>query len=116
MTNLLEERCKACEGGVDPLTEEQAKTYLEDIPGWEVSADTKSIKRTVHFKNYFHTMAFVNAIAFMAHDENHHPDLKVCYNLCEITYTTHAIGGLSYNDFICAAKANRLIEASRAVL
>lgn len=114
MSDFLEQRCKACEGGVDPLTLEQAQTYLEDIPGWELLQNGKSLKRTIVFKNYYHTMAFVNAVAFMAHDENHHPDLSVSYNKCVIEYTTHAIGGLSVNDFICAAKANKLIAASRS--
>jgi 4a-hydroxytetrahydrobiopterin dehydratase len=113
MSDLLEQRCKACEGGVDPLSISEAKTYLEDIPGWNLQSDGKALKRNVTFKNYYHTVAFVNAVAFIAHDENHHPDLTVSYNKCEIFYTTHAISGLSVNDFICAAKVNKLIETSK---
>lgn len=68
------------------------------------------ITKNYHFKNYHETMAFVNATAWVSHREDHHPDLAVSYNACKVSYTTHAIGGLSENDFICAAKIDALFE------
>lgn len=111
--SLAEKHCQACEGGVAPLTKAQADKYLTKLPGWTLSEDVKSIRCQFAFKNYYHTMAFVNAIAFMAHFENHHPDLEVSYNKCTVIYTTHAIGGLSENDVICAAKIDKLFQESK---
>lgn len=109
MTELCEKRCLPCEGGVAPLTPEQLTTLLKRIPGWKLTTGKTEIQRDFQFKNYYHTMAFVNAIAWMAHQENHHPDLEVGYNHCLVRYSTHAINGLSENDFICAAKVNGLL-------
>ena len=111
--SLLEKHCQACEGGVAPLTTDEANKYLKKISGWTLENDNKAIVRQFAFKNYYHTMAFVNAVAYMAHFENHHPDLQVSYNSCTVLYTTHAIGGLSENDFICAAKVDKLIEQGK---
>lgn len=108
MTQLHTIRCVACEGGVPPLTQEQIGQLLTELKGWIVSQDAKSISQRFSFKNYYKTMAFVNAIAWIAHQENHHPDLEVGYNYCTVTYRTHAINGLSKNDFICAAKVDNL--------
>lgn len=69
------------------------------------------IERTFTFKNYYHTLAFVNAVAWIAHQEDHHPELSFGYKQCRVRYTTHAVGGLSENDFICAAKVDRLLTA-----
>lgn len=110
MTELTEKKCLPCEGGVAPLTQDEVNRYLDKIPGWNVSADAKEISRKFAFPDYYHTMAFVNAIAWMAHEENHHPDLAVGYNYCHVRYNTHAIGGLSENDIICAAKINQLCK------
>lgn len=109
MSDLTEKSCKPCEGGVPPLKKDQIQKLLQDIPGWKTDeTGLKSISKTFEFKNYYHVMAFVNAIAWMAHHENHHPDLEVSYNKCVVHYSTHAIDGLSENDFICAAKVNAL--------
>lgn len=110
MTDLTQKHCKACEGGVAPLTRPEAEQLLKKIQGWELNNDATEIQRTIAFKNYYHTMAFVNALAYIAHAENHHPDLVVSYNRCVVRYSTHAIGGLSENDFICAAKADLLLQ------
>jgi len=80
------------------------------VDSWELNADATEIQRTLAFKNYYHTMAFVNALAYISHAENHHPDLMVSYNRCVVRYSTHAIGGLSENDFICAAKTDALLK------
>jgi len=106
MTALAERRCKACEGGVAPLTRAQAEKLLKEelASGWTLTADAGAIQREFSFKNFYRTMSFVNALAHIANIEDHHPDLEVGYNYCRVLFTTHAIKGLSENDFICAAK------------
>jgi 4a-hydroxytetrahydrobiopterin dehydratase len=108
MTDLLKIRCVGCEGGVPAMTQDEVNQLLHQIPGWEVSKDAKSIHRRFSFKGFYKTMAFVNAVAWVANQENHHPDMEVGYNYCNIKYTTHAVDGLTQNDFICAAKINAL--------
>ena len=107
ISDLAAKHCKPCEGGTSPLVREAVENYLLSLPGWEYS-DGAVMKR-FEFKNYYQTMAFVNAVAWVAHSENHHPDLEVSYRFCKVRYSTHAIGGLSENDFICAAKVEALI-------
>jgi 4a-hydroxytetrahydrobiopterin dehydratase len=109
MSDLTQQSCKPCEGGVRPLGQDEATTQLDKLKGWELSLDASEIHQTFHFKDFHQTMAFVNSIAEVAHQEDHHPDLVVGYNRCEIHYRTHAIGGLSDNDFICAAKIDALL-------
>ena len=112
MSDLKERHCVPCEGGVQPLAEDAARTMLADLAaGWELSDDGKEIRRDFQFKGFYRTMGFVNALAWMANNEGHHPDLEVGYNHCLVRFTTHAIDGLSDNDFICAAKADALLEA-----
>jgi 4a-hydroxytetrahydrobiopterin dehydratase len=105
-TDLAAKRCKPCEGGVAPLGPEEAARMVKQLDGWALAG--KAIARTFAFRDYHQTMAFVNATAWISHREDHHPDLAVGYNQCRVTYTTHAIGGLSENDFICAAKIDAL--------
>ncbi len=111
MTELVSKTCKPCEGGTKPLTPQAAKALLQQTSGWEINEGGDEIVRTYEFKNYYQTMAFVNALAWVAHREDHHPDIEVGYKRCRVRYSTHAIGGLSENDFICAAKINALIGA-----
>lgn len=106
--NLTNKQCKPCEGGVPPLTKEEANKLLQQLAGWSL-ADNK-ISKTFEFKNYYQTMAFVNAVAWLSHREDHHPDMTVGYNKCHVEYMTHAINGLSENDFICAAKIDWLFK------
>ncbi len=113
MSDLESKHCVPCEGGVAALNKEQVSKFLKHIPEWQAAADNKEISREFTFKNYYHTLAFVNAIAWIAHQENHHPDLEVSYNKCRVRYSTHAIGGLSDNDFICAAKVNAVFNAKK---
>lgn len=89
-----------------PLSDEQADALLQQLDGWERQAG--EIRKTYPFSNYYETMAFVNAAAYIAHTQDHHPDMRIGYKTCEITYTTHAVGGLSENDFICAAAIDAL--------
>lgn len=110
MDKLTEKTCKPCEGGVPPLTIDTVQLLLKEIPLWQTDkTGVEHISRVFEFKNYYHTIAFVNAIAWIAHQENHHPDLEVGYNHCTVRYQTHALNGLSENDFICAAKVNALL-------
>lgn len=107
--SLTAKRCKPCEGKVAPLQAAEAQELLQQTPAWQMREDSKQISRTFKFKNYYETMAFVNAVAWIAHQEDHHPDLEVGYNRCHIQFSTHAINGLSENDFICAAKVDNLL-------
>ena len=109
MSDLKQQSCKPCEGGVDALDQQTAANFLSHTPGWMLNDDTTEISRTFTFKNYYQTMAFVNALAWIAHREDHHPDIEVGYKRCHVRYSTHAVKGLSENDFICAAKLNDLI-------
>ncbi|MCF6807757.1 4a-hydroxytetrahydrobiopterin dehydratase [Thiotrichales bacterium 19S9-12] len=111
MTNvLLEKKCQVCEGGdVLPLTSEEIQKYLRLTPEWQVIDEIK-IQRTFQFKGFYKTMAFVNAIAWIANKEGHHPDMEVSFNRCVVNFTTHAVNGLTDNDFICAAKVDQLLK------
>ena len=115
MSNDLAERhCKPCEGGVDPLRADQAEALLAALhEDWLLSDDGLSISRNFSFPAYSRTLAFTNAVAWIAIVEGHHPVLTVSYGECHVCYTTHAINGLSDNDFICAAKIDRLDADSR---
>lgn len=115
MSELTRKRCKPCEGGVDPLSLEQSQELLKNLKDWQLSEDAKQISHDFKFSNYYETMAFVNGVAWMTHLEDHHPDMEVGYNHCLVTYTTHAINGLSENDFICAAKVDALLAPPETV-
>ncbi|TAK78042.1 MAG: 4a-hydroxytetrahydrobiopterin dehydratase [Gammaproteobacteria bacterium] len=109
MELAMNKHCVPCEGGIPPLDKEHITSFLKQLTAdWQVSGDNKQIFKDFHFKNFYETMAFVNAIAWMAHQENHHPDLEVGYNHCLVRYHTHAINGLSENDFICAKKIDEI--------
>ena len=111
MTELAQKRCIPCEGGVKALNRAAAEKLLKELgPTWKLSTDNKQIHGNFEFKNYYRTTAFVNAVAWIAHDEDHHPDITFGYKAAAITYWTHAIGGLSENDFICAAKVDSLLK------
>jgi len=108
MTELRSIRCVGCEGGIPALTTDEVSQLLTQVKGWQVSQDGKFISRRFTFKGFYKTMAFVNAIAWVSNIENHHPDMEVGYNYCLVKYTTHAVDGLTKNDFICAAKVDGL--------
>ncbi|MCC6667273.1 MAG: 4a-hydroxytetrahydrobiopterin dehydratase [Polyangiaceae bacterium] len=107
--SLGEKRCVPCEGGVPALTPGQVDALSKQLPEWSVAPDGASLARTFRFESYHQVMAFVNAVAWVAHREDHHPDLEVHYDHVVVRYCTHAIGGLSENDFICAAKVSALV-------
>ncbi|GAB4174683.1 MAG: 4a-hydroxytetrahydrobiopterin dehydratase [Wenzhouxiangellaceae bacterium] len=111
MADSLEQRkCVPCEGGTRPLDRERIDTLLAQVPGWSLSDDAKKITRRFEFKGFYKTMAFINAMAWIANQQAHHPDFEAGYNYCVVHFTTHAIDGLSENDFICAAKVNALLD------
>ncbi len=109
MSGLAAKKCVPCEGGVAPLTPARAKSLAAKLQkGWTVAQDSKSLHRALKFRDFYRTMSFVNAVAHIANSEDHHPDLEIGYDYCRITFSTHSIGGLSTNDFICAAKIDLL--------
>lgn len=110
---LSGKRCKPCEGGVQPISPDAAKPYLEATPEWQLSDEGRGIERKWTFKNFVQAMQFLQQVGELAEAEQHHPDLHLTgYRKVRIELTTHAIGGLSENDFILAAKIDRLQAAS----
>lgn len=110
-SDLHQKHCESCEGIGQALTAEQIYNLMPQLnKNWEVQANNKEIKCSFSFTNFYETMAFVNALAWIANTENHHPDLEVGYNYCHVRFMTHALNGLTLNDFICAAKVDALLE------
>ena len=93
---------------MDRLNDAQVSDRLKKLAGWEKKGD--AIRKTFSFKNYYETMAFVNATAWISHREDHHPDLEVGYNKCGVTYSTHSAGGVTAKDFECAGKIEKLLS------
>ena len=106
MTALLAMSCKPRTGVA--LSRAEAEKLLREIPGWTLNDTASEITRTWKFSNYYETLAFVNALAWVVHREDHHPELGVSYNRCTLRFSTHSVHGLSENDFICAAKIDGL--------
>jgi len=106
---LLASRCRPLASGA--LSDSEVAAQLSVLPGWQVVRG--AIARSFRFSDYHETIAFVNALAWVVHAEDHHPDLAVGYDRCEVSFSTHSVGGISDNDFICAAKADA-IYAQRA--
>lgn len=106
MSRLLQQHCHPRAG--TPLGRAEAERMLAEIPGWSLNETASEIDRTFRFRNYYETIAFVNALAWIVHREDHHPDLEVGYNRCRVRFSTHSVKGLSENDFICAARINAL--------
>jgi 4a-hydroxytetrahydrobiopterin dehydratase len=108
LDQLAAQSCQPRRGAEHRLHRPQVQERLASLPGWELAEDGAAIRKTYRFEDYYRTLAFVNALAFVAHREDHHPDLSVHYDRCVVRYSTHDVGGLSENDFVCAAKAERL--------
>jgi 4a-hydroxytetrahydrobiopterin dehydratase len=106
-SDLVSRKCEACESGVGRIANDATPYFLQQVPGWE--SDGQELSRTFKFKNYYEALAFVNATAWISHRENHHPDIELGYNKVTMRYSTHSVGGLTENDFICAAKVNALL-------
>lgn len=109
MSDLATKRCAACTAETPRVAPEDVTRMLQSLPGYKADMLVGSISKVYELKDFYETMAFVNALAYIAHVEDHHPELAVSYNRCAVTFSTHAIGGLSENDFICAAKIEALL-------
>jgi 4a-hydroxytetrahydrobiopterin dehydratase len=107
---LTEQKCQACEGGVPPLTTEEINSYAEQLhDDWMISEDELWIEREVTFEDFKQALEFVNNVGDIAEAEGHHPDMQVGYGYAVVFLSTHAIDGLSSNDFIMAAKIDQLV-------
>ena len=112
MTKLAQKRCIPCEAGGTPLTKDQAEALLKQLGAqWKLADGAKKVEATFEFKNYFRTLAFVNAVAYVVINEDHHPDISFGYKTATISFWTHTVNGLSENDFICAAKIDGLLSS-----
>jgi len=107
--DLLSKKCVACEGGTPPLAQEEAGEYLKQTPGWQTDEGVKKISREFNFRDFAEAMKFVNKVAEIAESESHHPDVHIFYGRVVVELWTHAVSGLSLNDFILAAKINTLL-------
>ncbi len=102
---------RQCESETRLLEKAEIDSHMREIsPEWQLAEDGESISRLFRFKNYYDTMSFVNVVAMVAHRQDHHPDMTVTYNTCRVDYSTHSVGGLSVNDFICAAKVDGILK------
>jgi len=107
--DLAGKHCAPCEGGVAPFTPAHARELSMQLNAeWTLVEDSHALRRAFAFRDFYRTMSFVNALAHLANVEDHHPDLEIGYNYCRIRLSTHAVGGLSENDFILAARIDRL--------
>ena len=106
MSTLADRHCRPLPAGTPALGQAQVDALLAQLPGWTL--EKGAITKTWSFANYYETLAFVNAVAWVSHREDHHPELRVSYNRCRVEYSTHSVGGLSENDFICAARLEAL--------
>ena len=110
MSELAEQKCGPCSGDTPPLAGDAIDDQKRKLSShWDV-LDQQELVGQFRFKNYYQTQAFVNAVAYVAHRADHHPDITFGYNRCRVGLTTHAINGLSSNDFICAARIDRLVD------
>lgn len=105
--SLAAKQCKPCAAGTPALKQEQISSLMAQLDGWVQQGQV--ISKTVTFSNFHQAMSFVNAVAWVSNQEDHHPELTISYNKCKVEYTTHSVGGLSENDFICAAKVDALL-------
>ncbi len=109
-SSLAAKQCNPCAAGTPALKQEQISSLLAQLDGWTQQGQV--IGKTVTFSNFHQAMSFVNAVAWVSNQENHHPGLTISYNKCKVEYTTHSVGGLSENDFICAAKVDGIYQQS----
>ena len=108
--NLTAKKCTPCQGGIPPLGLEDAEQYLKEAPGWQLLENATKIKRTFTFKNFMDALEFAQVVGELCEEQGHHPDISIGWGYCRIEFQTHKINGLHENDFIMAAKVNRLAE------
>lgn len=111
--DLASQQCTPYAKGSAALSAAECITLQKHVPDWAVNPASTAISCEFRFKNYYETIAFVNAVAWICHQQDHHPDLVVSYNRCQITFITHSVVGLTQNDFICAARIDRLVEQAK---
>lgn len=109
VTELAEKHCIPRKGADHVIQGDQCAEMLHELAGWNTTADGKEIVKDFRFPDFYRTIGFVNALAYMANREDHHPELEVGYGHCRVHWSTHDVGGLSLNDFICAAKTELLV-------
>lgn len=112
LATLAAQSCQPRRGDAHRLAPDAVAQRLALLPGWELVEDGAAIRKTYRFSDYYRTLAFVNALGYVAHAQDHHPDLGVHYDRCVVRFSTHDVGGLSENDFICAARTEQLVPAS----
>ena len=108
MKDFALRQCRPLPEGTPPIPAPEVETLLRDFPGWTMCQGT--ISKSFAFPDYHHTIAFVNAVAWIAQQQDHHPELNVFYDHCRVSFNTHSIGGISEKDFICAARIEGLFE------
>lgn len=108
LQQLANEHCQPRKGAEHAIDFAHAREMLQSLPGWMLASDGREISKDFKFSDFHRTIGFVNALAFFANREDHHPDLEVGYGRCRVRWSTHDVGGLSRNDFICAAKTEQL--------
>ena len=108
---LRGQHCVALKGPEHKLSRTRVESLLESLPGWETGPDQGDIRKQFRFDDFVHALAFVNALGWIAERENHHPDLELGWGRCTVHFSTHDVGGLSMNDFICAARVEALADA-----
>lgn len=111
LNDLSTRHCQPRKGAEHALGTAEVTEHLKRLPGWELRNDGKAIVKDFKFDDFHRTLGFINAVGFMANQEDHHPDLEAGYGHCQILWSTHDVGGLSLNDFICAARVEALLEA-----
>lgn len=108
MTELAQKKCVACEGGVAPLNRTEAEVLMKQLKQWTLSGDARWLSKDFKFADFKEALAFVDKVGALAESEGHHPDIQLSWGKATVELTTHAIGGLSENDFILAAKIDEL--------
>ena len=111
MATLAQKKCVACEGLETPFNEVEAKALMNQVPGWQLAGDSKAISRTFKFKDFAEALSFTNRVGEIAESEGHHPEISLGWGRVSVDLTTHAIKGLSENDFILAAKVNEAVTS-----
>ena len=107
--DLASQHCMPRKGKEHALGREQIDAMLARLPGWQLADEGKAIVKDFKFSDFHHTLGFINAVGFMANQEDHHPDLEAGYGHCQVLWSTHDVGGLSLNDFVCAARVEALL-------
>lgn len=108
-SSLANESCTPCDGNTPPLSADQVQSLLRDLPGWTLTDTGRAIARRITVKGFLRAVELANLAAWVGNSQGHHPDITFGYGYCQIVYATHAIGGLSRNDFICAARTDSLV-------